>query len=383
LLDHWSWLRRVEEEIAGAQKPFAVVVGRSGAFAPEDLSTVFSDFPTAPGNRHVVGRCVRNTVEVLALGDPAQIDAFQQLVSERAGKEDETVRWGVARFPSHGGTAEELWAAAMDRLLGFESPRVGDLVWSDPCMTRLRALSDRWSRRGELMLIGSEGVGRESLARHIRAAGVQGAPFVVHRPARFDRARWAEDVARASGGALHVRRPEILPQDELGAFWSARSFRPSLGMSTSTRLSLPGDRLVIPDLAHRPADIAPIAEVTLYAVDVQLGRRRSSLRIETRQALQSLATSENVRTLRNVVIRGALNATGTEVRPEHLDLASAAPTSLGVRAKVQETERREIEAALHRSGWNVTEAARRMQLPRRTLVYRMSRLGLTRPGGPG
>jgi sigma-54-dependent transcriptional regulator len=118
-------------------------------------------------------------------------------------------------------------------------------------------------------------------------------------------------------------------------------------------------------------------------VDVQLGRRRSSLRIETRQALQSLAASENVRTLRNVVIRAALNAAGTEVRPEHLDLVLAAPTSFGVRAKVQETERREIEAALHRSGWNVTEAARRMQLPRRTLVYRMSRLGLTRPGGQG
>jgi sigma-54-dependent transcriptional regulator len=180
-----------------------------------------------------------------------------------------------------------------------------------------------------------------------------------------------------------VRRPEILPEDELIAYWSARAFRPSLGLSTLTSWSLPGDRLLIPELAHRSADIAPIAEVTLHAVDVQLGRRRSSLRIETRQALQNLVTSESVRTLRNVVIRGALNATGTEVRPEHLDLTSVEPASVDVRARLQETERREIEAALYRSGWNVTEAARQMQLPRRTLVYRMSRLGVRRPGGPG
>ena len=81
------------------------------------------------------------------------------------------------------------------------------------------------------------------------------------------------------------------------------------------------------------------------------------------------------------MIRGALNATGAELRPEHLELPWAAPAFSGVRAKVRETERREIEAALHLSGWNVTEAARIMELPRRTLVYRMAKLGLHRPGG--
>ena len=49
--------------------------------------------------------------------------------------------------------------------------------------------------------------------------------------------------------------------------------------------------------------------------------------------------------------------------------------------KVRETERQEIETALRRSGWNVTRAAEQMKLPRRTLVYRMARLGLRRPRG--
>jgi len=88
---------------------------------------------------------------------------------------------------------------------------------------------------------------------------------------------------------------------------------------------------------------------------------------------------ENVRTLRNSVIRGALNATGAELRPEHLELPSPRPALRGVREVVRETERREMESVLRTSGWNVTEAARRMALPRRTLVYRMARLGIRRP----
>jgi DNA-binding NtrC family response regulator len=172
----------------------------------------------------------------------------------------------------------------------------------------------------------------------------------------------------------------MLPESELRMFWQAKSFRPSASLGpTAAGTLLPGDRVLIPELADRRADIAPIAEFLLHSVDAQLGRRRSSLRAETRSLLQGLPTPENVRTLRNVLVRGALNATGTEVRPDHLDLPSALPALAGVRAKVQETERREIESVLHGTGWNVTEAARRMELPRRTLVYRMARLGLRRP----
>ena len=202
----------------------------------------------------------------------------------------------------------------------------------------------------------------------------------MHAGARFEPVRWDDDVTRAAGGSLHVRRPEILPEAERRAFWNAGNFRPSIGTDTDRTAGLPDDRIVVPDLSSRPGDIAPIAELVLHAVDAQLGRRRSSLRAETRSLLQTLPSRENIRTLRNLVIRGALNATSGEIRPEHFDLPSTMQALSGVRAKVRETERREIESALHSSNWNVTEAARRMDLPRRTLVYRMTRLGLRRPG---
>jgi hypothetical protein len=378
-LEHWTWMRRLEEEVAAGGDPFAVLVGRSGAFGAEFVDRALAEFSPPPGARHVVGMLGRNVVEILVLGDRTGVDALRQFLSERAASEEETVRWGVASFPRHGATAEELWSVAVDRLLGLESTESTEPVWSDPCMNWLRAFAERWSRRPALMLLGAEGVGRESLARLIRAVGAPAAPFIVHRAARFDPARWAEDVARAAGGSLHLRRPEMLPEHERRAFWAAQSFRPSAAMPKADMSSQIEDRIVLPELNNRPADVGPIAELVLHSVDAQLGRRRSSLRAETRTLLQRLPTPENVRTLRNVVIRGALNAAGTEVRPEHVDVPAPTPALVGVRAKIRETERREIESVLQGSRWNVAEAARRMALPRRTLVYRMARLGLRRP----
>src|SRR5262249_4458158 len=111
-------------------------------------------------------------------------------------------------------------------------------------------------------------------------------------------------------------------------------------VSSDAFAPVPEDRIVVPELATRPGDIAPIAELALHSVDAQLGRRRSSLRAETRSVLQGLPTRENVRTLRNVVIRGALNATSGEVRPEHLDLPGGMQPTSGGRATERETDRR-------------------------------------------
>jgi len=380
LLDHWRWQLRLKEEVAGPDASLGVLLGRSGAFSGESLDEMLEGLDSSGMRRCVLGQGGRNLLAVIVLGSPSEMERLRQFVSERATRIEETVRWGSALYPKHGATAEELWEHAVEHLLGIDAPRPEDLVWSDPSMSRLRGFADLWAGRSSLALLGGEGVGRESLARFVRHSAHPGAPFVIHRAARFDRPSWDEDVARASGGSLHLRRPEILPDSELRGFWGARVFRPSAAFRTHRApTELPENRIVIPDLVDRPADVGAVAESILHSVDAQLGRRRSSLRSETRALLSTMAFPENVRTLRNSVIRGALNATGAELRPEHLELPSPRPALRGVREVVRETERREMESVLRTSGWNVTEAARRMALPRRTLVYRMARLGIRRP----
>ena len=141
---------------------------------------------------------------------------------------------------------------------------------------------------------------------------------------------------------------------------------------------------MLPELVSRPADVAPVSELIVQDSG-RCAARPSAPRVFAQRRARFFKVSrsaENVRTLRNLVIRGALNVAGTELRPEHLEVPWATPAFSGVRAEGPGDQRREIQAALHGSGWNVTEAARRMELLRRTLVYRMSRLGLRRPRGP-
>jgi transcriptional regulator with AAA-type ATPase domain len=215
----------------------------------------------------------------------------------------------------------------------------------------------------------------------VRALGAPGTPFIVHGAARLDRRRWEEDIARARGGALHVRYPEILPDSERAVFLEARQFLPSANLVPGAKFGAHRSEVFIPNLRDRPADVLPIAEQVLHSVDARLARRRSTVRADARPGLSTLAGKENVRTLRNAVIRAALGLLVPELRAEHL-VEAQRPNGAGVenlREQLKEAERRALEEALRQTRWNVSQASRLMRIPRRTVVYRMRRLGVRRP----
>ena len=232
LLDHWGWQRRVEEEVAAAPSAFSILLGRSGAFGPDFLGSALAEFSPPSGVRHVAGSFGRNGLEVLVLGDAAAVEGLRQFVSDRAAGDEETVRWGLSSYPRHGGTGEELWSIAVERLLGLETRDPPELVWSDPCMTRLRAFAEHWSRPA-LALIGGEGVGRESFARLVRAlrgasGPVRRAPGCSFREGPMGRGRGAGhrrfaapappgDPARAGAPSLLVGAE--LPSIRVGCAW--------------------------------------------------------------------------------------------------------------------------------------------------------------------
>jgi DNA-binding NtrC family response regulator len=171
---------------------------------------------------------------------------------------------------------------------------------------------------------------------------------------------------------------------------------------------LNGCTLTIPPLRERREEIARLAEVFLVRAAASMRAPEVRLTKEAIERLERHTWPGNVRELRNVIERAvALCApSGEAIAPKHLPAAlqfGAAPLAGGdggsgmgdppagrspggslpaggggedVRDSIRDYERARILAALDEAAGNQTKAAERLGLPRRTLAYKMARLGI-------
>ena len=171
---------------------------------------------------------------------------------------------------------------------------------------------------------------------------------------------------------------------------------------------LNGVTLLIPPLRERPLDIDGLAASFLAAACRDLERTPPlSFSTAALELLRRHAWPGNVRELRNAIERAAVMCTESAILPEHLPpsllaavravgtpvAVSPAPSpasssSAGpgrpanLHAEMKSLERQKIIEALANCGGNQSEAARLLGMPRRTLVSRLSEMGLTRRQAP-
>jgi Bacterial regulatory protein, Fis family len=337
----------------------------------------------------VIGQLAPGTLEVLCPGaSTICADELRENLSEALGRMGRPFRWGWASAPTDALDALTLWGRALDRLFAERTEPADELPHADPVMVRLWSLCDVWAgMKGGVLMQGEVGSGRETLARVIQERASAHAPYVVVRSAVFESSSWRSSVERARGGALYVRHLAALPQAELASFWDATAFRPMAGVGKEEQ-SLAPIVVAVPALRDRPLDVLPVAEHVLARCTGFDGSRKLKLAPAARSLL-SKDWPGSVRELKNSLQRAVLlvDASG-EVLPEHLTasvrhLDEGAPGETDLRASLRTLERRTFLETLGRTNWNVTEAARMLGLPRRTVVYRMSRLGLKRPAQLG
>lgn len=292
--------------------------------------------------------------------------------------------------PAEARDAEVLWSLALARI-DHDEPRSGEAVLLDPAMVRLVALLERCAAEdAALNLWGESSVGRSFWARHVhQRSGRRSAQLRVFDAdedkgtAALLRDPWPSD------GTVLVRRFELLPseaQDTLrqrassgGAQLIATSVSPLEGFAL---------QLSIPPLRERPSEIMPLALQAVQLARTWTGRSNLTLNAEARAALQVYRWPGNVQELRNAVLRAALVAESDELRLENLPSALQEEGGRSRRRDREHTLRSSMKAAekdallraLARTSWNVTAAAKELGMPRRTIVYRMARLGLRRPG---
>jgi DNA-binding NtrC family response regulator len=138
--------------------------------------------------------------------------------------------------------------------------------------------------------------------------------------------------------------------------------------------------LKVPSLWERRSEIQPLADSFLSLFRAQLHRPRLWLSTEAQALLGKYTWPGNVRELKNVIHRAARSALRDEIGQDALPLPLTRELGAqSVRGALTAAERELVLEALARTRWNVSAAAVRLGLPRRTLVYRMGRLGLKRP----
>ena len=156
----------------------------------------------------------------------------------------------------------------------------------------------------------------------------------------------------------------------------------------------------LPPLRERKGDIPLLVEHFIAKYNRRLGKRIRGVDEEAMQMLLAYSWPGNIRELENLMERSVLFADGPVIegaslpdalreRPQGAQVPIAAVGSLGaiaapsgasmkeiVRQAQAELERELIARALEETGGNVTRAAKRLQISRKSLQVKMKELGL-------
>ncbi len=191
--------------------------------------------------------------------------------------------------------------------------------------------------------------------------------------------RVLEDRAVRRVGATVERKVDIrvvaATHQDLEQLGREKKFRQDL------LFRLDGASVVLPPLRSRRGEIGPLANGLL----ADLGSPAARLDPAALALLEAHDFPGNVRELRHVLERALAFADADVIMPEHLpatirEAGGAARTAergaTDVRSSVKDFERERILEALRTTGGNRTKAGELLGLPRRTLVYKLSKMKL-------
>jgi DNA-binding NtrC family response regulator len=137
--------------------------------------------------------------------------------------------------------------------------------------------------------------------------------------------------------------------------------------------------LAIPPLRERAEDVRALAEHFLERFTAAMSRKPIRLSEAAAAALIAYHWPGNVRELQNAIERAVVVTHGDVLQPSDLPLAvtTAPPRRTG--GSLEEVERAHVEATLEECAWNVSQAARILEVDRATLYNKIRRWSLKRP----
>jgi DNA-binding NtrC family response regulator len=136
----------------------------------------------------------------------------------------------------------------------------------------------------------------------------------------------------------------------------------------------------LPPLRERTADIPRLAEHFLERFCKSMNRKGLSFAREALEALQAYHWPGNVRELQNAIERAVVLGTPPKIEsgdlPHYVTDRTGAHPSTG---SLADMERAHIEAVLAQHEWNISRAARTLEVDRGTLYNKIHKYGLKKP----
>ncbi len=137
--------------------------------------------------------------------------------------------------------------------------------------------------------------------------------------------------------------------------------------------------IALPPLRERATDIPLLAGLFLEQFSHELGKRISGFGKGALEKLCRYAWPGNVRELKNVIERAVVLCTGVTIEQKDLPAELREEYHASFEAdgnKLANLERRLLVEALEKSGWNASEAARKLGITRNTIRYRIQKYDL-------
>jgi DNA-binding NtrC family response regulator len=321
-------------------------------------------------------------------------------------------------------------AGAPPRSDAAQGPR-SSLLGRSPAMARVHSLIERAAPTdANVLVLGPNGTGKELVARELHARSLRAGNVLQtvdlgaiaselidselfgHVKGAFTDAR-TDRIGRiqaADGGTLFLDEIGNLPlhlQPKLLTVLEQRQVTPVgankpvkvdirvIAATNMTRDRLTDERvfrqdllyrlntveIALPSLAERPEDVGEIAEHFLDLYAVRYNRPRPTLSDAARAALAQHGWPGNVRALRHAVERAVILSTRPVLEVEDFGLEPAVPQTAAAPAAVEDfnldrVERRLVEEALRKHGYNITLTAAELGLSRAALYRRMEKHGL-------
>ncbi|MCU0230063.1 MAG: sigma-54 dependent transcriptional regulator [Acidobacteria bacterium] len=141
-------------------------------------------------------------------------------------------------------------------------------------------------------------------------------------------------------------------------------------------------KIVLPPLRARRSDISRLAEALRERLAASMNKKYTGFAPEAMDTLVSHGWPGNVRELENAIERAMVVGTPPLIRARDLPLGqaprgeapAAGPKSLA------DMERIHLQRVLDETGWNISRAARELDIDRTTLYAKIRRYGLERQG---